>query len=55
MISKRAEVLSESPNFLYAGWQRCQMNGYDSERNPDGVINLGVAENKLMEDNIAER
>ncbi|KAH9496498.1 hypothetical protein Btru_043193 [Bulinus truncatus] len=49
-ISKRAEhtLNNSSPFSLHV--QQVLENSYDSINNPNGIINLGVAENKICED-----
>ncbi|KAJ3028416.1 UNVERIFIED_CONTAM: hypothetical protein HDU68_001747 [Siphonaria sp. JEL0065] len=50
MISKRAQTNlgNSSTNLLDVGMSAASKNPYDAVNNPDGIINMGVAENSLM-------
>jgi 1-aminocyclopropane-1-carboxylate synthase len=52
-LSKRAERLLV-PSPLFEGAARAFANPYDAEKNPTGIISLGIAENALMYADIAE-
>ena len=53
-LSKRSRELSQAPAYADA-YRRCVTNPFDAQTNPNGVINLGVAENTLSHETIAER
>lgn len=52
MISNRIRKLTKTPNFMYEGWKKHQDNPFDANTNPNGMINLGVSENKLIGEEI---
>src|SRR5690606_26470680 len=55
MISKRAETLfRETPPLVEAHF-KCAANPYNPVSNPEGYINLGTAENFLIEDKLLEK
>ncbi|TPX66799.1 hypothetical protein SpCBS45565_g04158 [Spizellomyces sp. 'palustris'] len=47
-ISNRARANIQKENLLAIGMMKWWRNQYHAEKNPDGIINLGTAENKLM-------
>ncbi|XP_022106369.1 1-aminocyclopropane-1-carboxylate synthase-like protein 1 [Acanthaster planci] len=55
VLSKRGERLLSTENLLAKGFGRCASNLYDGETNPNGCINLGTAENRLVFDLLKER
>ena len=54
MISQRAANVLNIPNLLLDSWLRYHSNPY-SKDNPNGIINLGTAENKLVEELISSK
>ena len=50
MLSKRASKSKGSPNILHEAWYKQHTNPYDAKDNPDGIINLGTAENRVISD-----
>ncbi|KAJ3337508.1 hypothetical protein HDU93_001001 [Gonapodya sp. JEL0774] len=54
-VSSRAQASLSSENQLGQGRARAQANEYDELSNPSGIINLGVAENRLMWKDILEK
>jgi 1-aminocyclopropane-1-carboxylate synthase len=53
MLSKRVQGTLK-PSTLMASFRRALADSYDSKSNPNGIISLGIAENTLMYDDIAE-
>lgn len=51
MISKRAEKLINNPSAIMTGYQKWSQNPFKTD-NPNGILNFGIAENHLMEDEI---
>lgn len=51
MISKRAEKLINNPSAIMTGYQKWSQNPFNAD-NPEGILNFGIAENHLMEDEI---
>ena len=51
MISKRAKELSDNPSAIMVGYSIWNENPWNTD-NPDGVLNFGIAENHLMEEEI---
>jgi aspartate/methionine/tyrosine aminotransferase len=51
MISTRANSLLSNPSAIMTGYQMWSENPF-SEQNPNGILNFGIAENHLMEDEI---
>eukprot|EP00111_Clytia_hemisphaerica_P001465 TCONS_00004188-protein len=55
-LSRRACTKSKGqPNLLHTAWYRHHQNPYHPQQNPDGIINLGTAENRLLFDLIQEK
>ena len=52
-LSKRTDPLL-GPNPLYDSFARALRNAYHPRDNPDGIISLGIAENTIMYDDLAE-
>jgi hypothetical protein len=47
-ISERAErIVARSASPYYAGWKEVARNPYDKVTNPEGCIQLGLAENMV--------
>lgn len=47
-LSERAEkVVARSSSPYYAGWKEVARNPYDKTTNPEGCIQLGLAENMV--------
>lgn len=51
MISKRAEKLIKNPSAIMTGYKKWSQNPFNVD-NPNGILNFGIAENHLMEDEI---
>lgn len=49
MISKRAKELTSNPSAIMTGHMACSRDPY-SESNPQGYLNFGIAENRLIDD-----
>ncbi|KXS19942.1 PLP-dependent transferase [Gonapodya prolifera JEL478] len=57
-LSTRARALtagSSAGSALSSGRTRAQANEYNKQSNPDGIINLGVAENRLMWPDVVQK
>ncbi|KAF9426365.1 hypothetical protein BGZ94_006627, partial [Podila epigama] len=53
-ISRRAqENLSDSSNIMLEGVRLVNSNKYHAHEKADGIINLGVAENQLMTEDLS--
>ncbi|XP_028519006.1 probable inactive 1-aminocyclopropane-1-carboxylate synthase-like protein 2 [Exaiptasia diaphana] len=50
MISKRGQRIANNSSILSDVWERLLLDGYHKTDNPQGIINLGTSENKLMYD-----
>lgn len=51
LVSSRAlHVIEDENSPYYRGWQAYKENPYDAEHNPDGIIQMGLAENQLSLD-----
>ncbi len=48
-LSKRAQKLVKSPSAIVKGMLACAEDPF-SEENPDGHLNFGIAENRLIDD-----
>lgn len=48
--SRALHVIEEENSPYYRGWQAYKENPYDAESNPDGVIQMGLADNQLSLD-----
>ncbi|XP_038065455.1 1-aminocyclopropane-1-carboxylate synthase-like protein 1 isoform X2 [Patiria miniata] len=55
MLACRGERMLKSVDLLDTGMMACSANQFDSCSNPDGVINLGTSENRLVFDLLRER
>ncbi|CAF1285829.1 unnamed protein product [Didymodactylos carnosus] len=53
MTSKRSKILDENVLSICPYFKRFCANPFDETKNPNGILNLGVAENMLCEDMIA--
>ena len=51
MISQRAKSLIQNPSAIMVGYSLWKENPYNSD-NTSGVLNFGIAENHLMEEEI---
>lgn len=47
-LSARAQENLSGPNIMLDGVKKVNSDKYDADTNPNGIINLGVAENQLM-------
>lgn len=47
-LSTRAQENLTGPNIMLDGVRKVNSDKYDADTNPNGIINLGVAENQLM-------
>lgn len=48
LVSSRAvHVIDDENSPYYRGWQAYKENPYDAEHNPDGIIQMGLAENQV--------
>ncbi|KAF8988565.1 hypothetical protein BGZ52_007860 [Haplosporangium bisporale] len=47
-LSTRAQENLSEPNIMLDGVRKVNSDKYDADTNPNGIINLGVAENQLM-------
>ncbi|RUS33182.1 pyridoxal phosphate-dependent transferase [Jimgerdemannia flammicorona] len=54
-LSKRAVADLRQTNLLKEGLQEMQRNQYSRNDNADGLISLGVAENKLMQEELLQK
>jgi len=54
IISARAQKIVSKPNLLLKGISKVLLNPY-SEKNVNGIINLGTAENKLNNNEILKK
>ena len=54
-LSKRGRPSGGQPNLLHTAWYRHHQNPYHSLNNPDGIINLGTAENRVLFDAIQKK
>ncbi|XP_059141896.1 1-aminocyclopropane-1-carboxylate synthase-like protein 1 [Physella acuta] len=54
-ISKRGNAILTSSSSLNTHVQAVLANSYDPELNANGIVNLGIAENKLCEDLMVEK
>jgi aspartate/methionine/tyrosine aminotransferase len=50
LISERGKKLFEKPSAIFEFHKKCLLNAYHPVNNPDGIINLGTAENRLVWD-----
>lgn len=51
MLAKKAMCNSHGQDSSYfLGWQEYEKNPYDGTRNPNGIIQMGLAENQLSFD-----
>ncbi|KAJ3203060.1 hypothetical protein HDU83_001615 [Entophlyctis luteolus] len=55
MISARAANNIQSVDILTVGASALVKNQYDASKNPQGIINMGVAENKLMAEELTSK
>ncbi|KAG0051855.1 hypothetical protein BGZ83_003256 [Gryganskiella cystojenkinii] len=53
-LSQRAQQNLTGENIMLEGVVKVNANKYDAQSNPDGIINLGVAENQLMKTDLIE-
>ncbi|KAG0237557.1 hypothetical protein BGW41_008357 [Actinomortierella wolfii] len=53
-LSRRALENVSTPNIMLDGVIRVNKNRYDATANPTGIINMGVAENRLMLQELAD-
>ncbi|KAG0352471.1 hypothetical protein BG005_008061 [Podila minutissima] len=53
-LSTRAQENLTGPNIMLDGVRKVNSNKYDAVANPNGIINLGVAENQLMTKELTE-
>ncbi|XP_013398600.1 1-aminocyclopropane-1-carboxylate synthase-like protein 1 isoform X2 [Lingula anatina] len=54
-LSKRGTFIADSHSFLMKYGAQAIHNPYDEKNNPKGIVSMGMAENKLMEDILFER
>lgn len=54
-LSQRAAKDKDEPNLLHTAWYRHNQNSYHPKNNPNGIINLGTAENRVIYDIIEEK
>lgn len=54
-LSKRVTLSEKQPNILHTAWYRHHQNPYHPLNNPDGIINLGTAENRVLFDAIQKK
>ena len=50
MISKRAQKLKNAPSAIVEGQILCASSPFDKKDNPEGYLNMGIAQNHLMDD-----
>ncbi len=55
MVSRRAAMLAAQPPTIAAAHFRAQAHPYHPQQRPDGYLNLGTAENRLVWDLLAPR
>lgn len=55
MFSNRIQRACESNSFLLNALETLRINAYHIEDNPNGIINLGISENKLIYDVVREK
>ncbi|CAI5993227.1 unnamed protein product [Closterium sp. NIES-64] len=55
LSSRGAQLAAEEPSMYYQGLGFARENPYDARTRPDGVIQLGLADNKLSLDLISDR
>ncbi|UJR31173.1 hypothetical protein I4U23_018680 [Adineta vaga] len=55
IYSDRAQLMDDDCSLLLMYKARVQSNQYDEKQNPDGICNLGVAENHLCEEELIEK
>ncbi|GJP41880.1 hypothetical protein CLOM_g1503 [Closterium sp. NIES-68] len=55
LSSRGAQLAAEEPSLYYRGLGFARENPYDARTRPDGVIQLGLADNKLSLDLISDR
>ncbi|XP_064600432.1 1-aminocyclopropane-1-carboxylate synthase-like protein 1 [Liolophura sinensis] len=55
LSSQRSRRVTDNPSFLFKWLNHAARNPYDKDVNPQGVVNLGTAENKLCEDLLVEK
>lgn len=48
LVSTRASNILRGESAYHLGMRKCREDEYDSRTNPDGIIQLGLAENKVM-------
>ncbi|XP_032227919.1 1-aminocyclopropane-1-carboxylate synthase-like protein 1 isoform X2 [Nematostella vectensis] len=54
-LSSRGRRIDEYPSVLARAWSNQLEDGFHATKNPEGVINLGTSENKLMYDVLSQK
>ena len=54
-VSKRGDKSAKIENILLKGFSRALENPFDKETNPNGIINMGTSENKVVADILSEK
>ena len=54
-VSKRGDKSAKIENILLKGFSKALENPFNKETNPDGIINMGTSENKVVVDILSEK